>query len=130
MGNDWFKDICDFHREVMLDVFPNRPHIPPKKFIELRKKLIREEVGETLDAIEANDLIELADGICDAIVVLLGTAVTYGIDIRPVWDEVHKTNMAKAAGPMREDGKRLKPVGWRPPEVARLLRLQDTGYET
>jgi len=124
MGRDWYEDIVEFHKEVMRDNFKTTPQIPPLKFWELRHKLVKEEMMETLDAILNNDLVEIADGICDSIVVLLGTAVTYGMDIRPIWDEVHRTNMAKKDGILREDGKRLKPEGWQPPRIKELLEEQ------
>lgn len=124
MSNDWYHDVVEFHREVMLDVFPTYPYLPSDSFKNLRYGLVLEEMEETLKAIQGNDLVGIADGICDSIVVLLGTAVTYGIDIRPIWDEVHRTNMAKRAGPLREDGKRLKPLDWEPPKVRELLAAQ------
>lgn len=125
MSKDWYADIVEFHKEVMEDNFPTTPYLPDLKHRQLRQALIKEEMEETLDAIGfGNDLVEIADGICDSIVVLLGTAVTCGIDIRPIWDEVHRTNMLKKEGRMREDGKRLKPPGWKPPEVERLIREQ------
>jgi len=124
MSKDWYQDIEEFHKEVMEDDFSTSPHIPSSKYSKLRQVLIKEEMEETLDAILKEDLVELADGICDSIVVLLGTAVTYGIDIRPVWDEVHRTNMAKKKGILREDGKRLKPDDWEPPDIAGILQEQ------
>lgn len=124
MSIDWYKDIKDFHAVVLSDNFPNIPHITDDKHKNLRIELISEEVKETLKALEEGDLVEIADGIADAIVVLLGTAVTYGIDIRPIWNEVHKTNMAKKDGPVREDGKKLKPEGWQPPDIRRILEKQ------
>jgi len=127
MSKDWYQDIVDFHEQVMGDNFPKYPHVIPreqKHFRDLRRELIREEVQETIDAIWQDDLVEIADGIVDSIVVLLGTAVTYGIDIRPIWDEIHKTNMLKKGGRLREDGKRLKPKGWKPPEVKRIIEEQ------
>jgi predicted HAD superfamily Cof-like phosphohydrolase len=123
---DWYQDIKDFHKEVMGDNFFQHPHLPLPELKELRKQLILEEVNETLKAMDENDLVEIADGIADSIVVLLGTAVTYGIDLRPVWDEVHRTNMAKKDGPIRADGKKLKPEGWKPPDIKKILDKQIT----
>jgi predicted HAD superfamily Cof-like phosphohydrolase len=40
-----------------------------------------------------------------------------GMDLRPFFEEVHRTNMLKTTGPVREDGKRLKPEGWKPPRI-------------
>jgi predicted HAD superfamily Cof-like phosphohydrolase len=120
---DWYADMQDFHKIVMGDNFLDYPHIPDKKYLELRKALIKEEVKETLDAMDREDMVEIADGIVDSIVVLLGTAVTYGIDLRKIWNIIHETNMAKKDGPVREDGKKLKPEGWKPPDIkSELLR--------
>lgn len=123
MSEDWYQDIVDFHKVVMNDNFPDYPHCQWDK-MELRQDLIKEEMFETISALQAGDLDKIADGICDSIVVLLGTAVTYGIDVRPIWDEVHRTNMLKVGGILREDGKRLKPEGWEPPNIRELLRQQ------
>jgi hypothetical protein len=32
--------------------------------------------------------------------------------------------MAKVGGPVRPDGKKLKPEGWQPPDIAGILRAQ------
>ena len=120
---DWYKDVWNFHLKFGVHMSP-RPSLPPAEVMELRGKLIREEVSETLKALEDYDLVELADGIVDSIVVLLGAAVSFGIDIRPLWDEVHRANMEKVGGGFRSDGKVMKPPGWRPPDIAGLLELQ------
>lgn len=49
--------------------------------------------------------------ICDA----------WNIPLRPFWDEVQRANMDKVGGAVREDGKRLKPPGWRPPNHAPIF---------
>lgn len=123
MSNDWYQDIADFHKATE-HYISSRPSSPPNEVCHLRHSLIDEEMGETLKAIENDDLVELADGIADSIVVLLGTAISYGIDIRPVWDEVHATNMTKVGGLKREDGKSLKPDGWTPPKIKEILDAQ------
>lgn len=95
--------------------------------VELRKNLIKEEVRETLDAIEAGNLPEAIDGLADVIYVCLGAAVAWGVDLSPIFHAVHRTNMAKEGGATRPDGKILKPEGWTPPDVRRLLKEQ--GWE-
>ena len=121
MSSDWYEDIVIFHREVMEDSFPDTPHRPPLKVVALRATLIQEEVKETLEAMEHGSITGVADGIADSIVVLLGTAVAYGIDMREIWNEVHKTNMAKRGGLIRADGKKLKPEGWIPPDIKGII---------
>ena len=91
---------------------------------ELRVKLIREEAKETTDAIKRGDLVEAVDGICDLLYVTIGTAIEFGLDIAPIFDEVHRSNMAKRGGEKRADGKSLKPPGWTPPDVAGEIEKQ------
>lgn len=43
-----------------------------------------------------------------------------GVDLRPFFREVHRTNMHKLKGPKREDGKQLKPPDWQPPRIAEM----------
>lgn len=123
MNSNWQKDILEFHLACGHYV-GKKPEIPSASVMKLRYNLVEEEMEETLDAIVTDDLEKIADGIADSIVVLLGTAVSYGIDMQPIWDEVHETNMAKTGSRKREDGKSLKPEGWQPPDIKRLLRKQ------
>ena len=88
---------------------------------ELRARLIREEADETVKAILEGDLVEAIDGLCDLLYVALGTAVSFGVDLEPFWEEVHANNMTKLAGPI-VDGKLRKPEGWKPPRIRELLR--------
>ena len=121
MSKDWYEDMVEFEKEVMNAEHPETPTIPSNKVKELRKKIIMEEIEETFNAMEYDDMIEIADGIVDSIVLLIGTAIVYGIDIRPIWDEVHKTNMAKKGGALREDGKKMKHKNWQVPDIKSIL---------
>lgn len=113
------RDVSEFHRVV---VGIDDPVTPAIRRPALRAELIREEARETVDAIEAGDLVGAIDGFCDLLCVVYGAALEFGVvDLAPFWDEVHRTNMAKAGGPLREDGKRLKPSGWTPPDIAGIL---------
>lgn len=128
------SDVEDFHREVCGIEDAATPAI---RRPELRAALIAEEARELLEAIlgrkvtitievdEATesgpDLVAALDGMCDLLCVVYGTAAEFGTSLAPFWDEVHRTNMAKAGGPVRGDGKRLKPEGWTPPDIAGVL---------
>lgn len=119
------QDVAEFHRALDIPIGQAAAIRRP----ELRASLIEEEAAETCAAIRAGDLVEAVDGFCDLLCVVYGAAVEFGIDLAPFWREVHKTNMAKVGGPVREDGKRLKPEGWKPPQIADLLRtLCDCGH--
>src|SRR3990167_2865992 len=123
--NKWQKDVREFHLKYGALV-QEKPGIPDEKTKILRHKLIVEEVcDELLPAIKNDDIEEVTDAIADSIYVLLGTAVSYGIDLELVWEAVHESNMKKI-GRLRDDGKVTKPVGWEPPDILSLLKRQ--GY--
>lgn len=111
-------DVREFHEALDIPVSTT----PKLRRGELRAALIEEEARETCEAIRSGDLIGAIDGLCDVLCVVYGAALEFGIDLDPFWNEVHRTNMAKVSGPVREDGKRLKPEGWTPPDLARVLR--------
>lgn len=113
-------DVQDFHRALDIPIGLT----PMIRRPELRVALIREEAKELCLAIEAGQLIPAIDGMCDLIVVTYGTAVEFGVDLEPFWNEVHRTNMAKKGGPTREDGKKLKPDDWQPPNLESILSEQ------
>jgi predicted HAD superfamily Cof-like phosphohydrolase len=92
----------------------------------LRSDLLWEEFEEFLSASRKGDLVEVADALGDMMVIIAGTAVSYGIDLPAVLAEIQRSNMAKIdpeTGKLkkRDDGKVLKPEGWKPPEVARVM---------
>lgn len=91
---------------------------------ELRWDLIDEEYWELREAIDEGDIVKAADALADLAYVTIGAAVEWGIDLSAVWDEVHAANMRKVGGPVREDGKRLKPEGWVGPDIEGVLRRQ------
>ena len=88
--------------------------------------LIREEVGELEDAIADNDRIEQLDALIDILVVTIGAVRAGGMNAEGAWKEVMDTNFAKidpTTGKVikREDGKVLKPEGWKAPELTKFI---------
>ena len=116
----WQQDVFKFHVAFDLAV----GETPGLRGEMLRGRLIQEEIRETTRAIRTNDLPGAVDGIVDSIYVLIGSAITFGVNLDPIWDAVQRANMAKLGGPIRADGKVMKPPGWQAPDVAALLRLQ------
>jgi len=89
--------------------------------------LIREEVEELELALIHNDRTEELDALIDILVVTIGAINSMGADGEAAWDEVMKTNFAKIdpeTGKVRkrEDGKVLKPEGWKAPELAQFVK--------
>ena len=88
--------------------------------------LIDEEYGELVDAVMADDKVEQLDALVDILVVTMGAIRAAGWDGEAAWREVMNTNFAKideVTGKVikREDGKVLKPVGWRAPELSQFI---------
>lgn len=121
---DVFRDILELH-DLFKCVISEYPQIPGQGTPQLRMNLISEEYNELREALIAGNITEIADAICDCIVVLLGTAVSYGIPFNACWREVHRTNMAKVGADgkpiFRADGKFLKPPGWLPPNIKSII---------
>ena len=114
------RDVQHFHYACGLRA-PTVPSFGSDEDLQLRLDLIREEFEELVEAVEAGDLVETIDALCDIEYVVKGFAVAIGVDLEPFWEEVHSTNMKKASGPKREDGKQLKPEGWHPPQIRNVF---------
>lgn len=94
---------------------------PDRKTRKLRIDLVTEEYEELCAAYANLDLGATADAIADLVYVLGGMGAALGIDMHAIYAEVHETNMRKLTGPVRDDGKRLKPDDWEPPQIDRLI---------
>lgn len=100
--------------------------VPSDENYKMYLSLIDEEVGELVDAVTANDKVEQLDALVDILVVTLGAIRAAGWDGEAAWKEVMDTNFAKVdpeTGKVRkrEDGKVLKPEGWKAPELAQFV---------
>jgi predicted HAD superfamily Cof-like phosphohydrolase len=109
--------ITVFHENVCGLSTYRYPRFLPNDRANLRASLIIEESGEMVQALLKDDMVGIVDGACDLIVVALGTICEMGIDIEPAWEAVNRANMAKIGGPVRADGKKLKPTSWQPPNI-------------
>lgn len=79
----------------------NTPHVPHKKLKKFRESLIQEELNE---AIESDNLVDLADALGDMCVVLEGYFLTSGLHIYKdrILKEIHRSNMSKFCNNMSE----------------------------
>ena len=113
-----FKDIDTF--QTACDQEPSEANY------DMYLSLIAEEYNELADAIAADDKVEQLDALVDILVVTMGAIRAGGFDGEGAWREVMATNFAKIdpdTGKVRkrEDGKVLKPEGWRAPELAQFV---------
>jgi predicted HAD superfamily Cof-like phosphohydrolase len=99
-----------------------------RPLLELRTRLLDEETAEFAAAAAQRDLIGMADALADVVYVAYGTAITVGVDLDAVLDEVHRSNMSKLDGEgrpvLRDDGKVLKSPRYFRPDVAGVIASQ------
>jgi predicted HAD superfamily Cof-like phosphohydrolase len=124
-GVDYLACVRDFHNTFGIAA-PDSPRARVDDDLRRsREALMTEELHELLEAMRAEDLVDIADGLADLLYVVFGTAVAYGIPMDGVFGEVHESNMSKL-GPdgqpiIGADGKRLKGPSYRPPNIKALL---------
>ncbi|HET7910061.1 MAG TPA: MazG nucleotide pyrophosphohydrolase domain-containing protein [Nitrospira sp.] len=112
-----------FHRLFDI-VVQQTPNLVDEHTRVLRERLIHEEFEELKEAMASHDLSAIAKELADLLYVVYGTAVSYGIDMGPVFREVHRSNMSKIGGYKREDGKWVKPPTYSPAAIEPILMRQ------
>ena len=97
------NDVAKFHETFGMPI-EQKPIIPSSKRCELRVSLLQEELNELKEAIEDNDLVEVADALCDIQYVLSGAILEFGLanDFKTLFDEVQRSNMSKTCKSMEE----------------------------
>jgi predicted HAD superfamily Cof-like phosphohydrolase len=115
--------VAEFHRAFGILV-GGTPAVPDEATQRLRLRLIQEEFDEVKEAFQVADEAAIAKELADLLYVVYGTAVSCGIDMQPVFREVHRSNMSKVGGHKREDGKWIKPATYSPAAVAPVLAAQ------
>jgi predicted HAD superfamily Cof-like phosphohydrolase len=100
---DSLNQVAEFHRTFQHPIL-NSPTIPNEKRCKLRVELISEELKELEEAIKDNDLVEVADALCDIQYVLSGAILEFGMGekFKTLFEEVQRSNMSKACKTMKE----------------------------
>lgn len=90
------NSVGEFHETFGLPVL-SEPTIPSKERTELRVNLLSEELDELKEAIQAGDIVEIADALADLQYVLSGAILEFGLgsSFKALFDEVHRSNMSK-----------------------------------
>lgn len=134
------KSVREFH-EAVGSADPSVPTEPSEATLVLRRTLIEEEYREVQEAFRKlqrapsgkateNSFNALVHELTDMLYVTYGALLAFGVEPDEVFAEVHRANMQKVSGPRRQDGKQLKPTGWRPADVpAVLVRQRQRGWK-
>lgn len=100
---DSLNQVAQFHNTFDAPILA-QPTIPSSNRCDLRISLLAEELDELRQAINDNDIIEIADALCDLQYVLSGAVLEFGLGEKFVdlFDEVQRSNMSKACNSIAE----------------------------
>lgn len=90
------NSVSKFHKTFNHPIL-SEPQIPAKNRAELRVNLLREELEELQEAIDNQDVVEVADALCDLQYVLAGAILEFGMGDKfaELFAEVQRSNMSK-----------------------------------
>ena len=122
--NDWADDMKLMHEKFGVHEWfqANKENKDlMDKYLRFRLSMCKEELDETMTAIESKDPEEIVDGLIDLCVFAIGTLDVFGVDANQAWDQVYKANMVKSPG-VKEGRPNpfglpdlIKPEGWKSP---------------
>ena len=104
----------------------SRPSFSSDKINMLRYNLIREELDEFKQALDNNDLLEVADALTDILYVTYGAGHAFGINLDACFEEVQNSNMSKLGTdgkPIYNDqGKVMKGPNYFKPDLSKFIK--------
>jgi predicted HAD superfamily Cof-like phosphohydrolase len=124
---DYIEMVGDFHT-VFDQKDGNKPRLISTNEGKLRYSLQAEENNEYLEAVEAGDLVGIADALGDQLYIIYGTILKHGLQhkIEEVFREIHRSNMSKLGADgkpiYREDGKILKGPSYFRPNIKNIIQ--------
>ena len=97
------SQVAEFHKTFKHPIVAAAA-IPSKERCQLRIELLAEELKELQEAVDDNNIVEIADALCDLQYVLAGAVLEFGLGdkFKELFDEVHRSNMSKACKTVEE----------------------------
>ena len=103
----------------------SKPSFSSEKINELRYSLIKEQLDELKNAIDKNDLLEVADALTDILYVAYGAGHAFGINLDDCFNEVQNSNMSKLGTDGKpiynEVGKVMKGPNYYKPDLSKFV---------
>ena len=127
------SDMSNFNKvKTFMDTYgqevKNTPEFPDSKIVKLRIDLIQEELNELKEAINNNDIIEVADALTDILYVTYGAGHSFGVDLDSCFNEVQNSNMSKLGDDGKpiynESGKVMKGPNYFKPNIKKIIGLE------
>jgi predicted HAD superfamily Cof-like phosphohydrolase len=103
----------------------SKPSFSTDKINKLRIDLIKEELDELKEAMDNNDLLEVADALTDILYVTYGAGHAFGINLDKCFEEVQNSNMSKLSETgepiYHESGKVMKGPNYFKPDLTKFV---------
>ena len=120
-----FQKVKNFMKTFGQEV-KSKPSFSSDKINILRYNLIKEELDEFKQALDNNDLLEVADALTDILYVTYGAGHAFGINLDDCFDEVQNSNMSKLGNdgkPIYNDqGKVMKGPNYFKPDLSKFIK--------
>ncbi len=102
-----------------------KPSLSKDKIKNLRYSLIKEELDELKEAMDKNDIVEVADALTDILYVTYGAGHAFGINLDKCFNVVQNSNMSKLdknGKPIyNEFGKVMKGPNYFKPDLKKIV---------
>ena len=119
-----FEDVKLFMKTFGQEI-KDKPSFPSEKVTRLRYSLIKEELEELKEAINKNNLKEIADALTDILYVTYGAGHAFGINLDKCFTEVQSSNMSKLGNDGKpiynENGKVMKGPNYFEPNLSKFI---------
>ena len=119
-----FESVKVFMRTFGQEI-KDKPSFPSAKITQLRYSLIKEELIELKEAIDKNNLKEVADALTDILYVTYGAGHAFGVNLDACFTEVQSSNMSKLGKDGKpiynEHGKVLKGPKYFKPDLSKFV---------
>ena len=119
-----FESVKVFMRTFGQEI-KDKPSFPSAKITQLRYSLIKEELNELKEAIDKNNLKEVADALTDILYVTYGAGHAFGVNLDACFTEVQSSNMSKLGNDGKpiynENGKVMKGPNYFEPNLSKFI---------
>ena len=119
-----FESVREFMKTFGQEI-KEKAQFPNEKVTSLRHDLIKEELDELKEAMDNNDIKEVADALTDILYVTYGAGHAFGINLDKCFEEVQNSNMSKLGSdgkPIYNDkGKVMKGPNYFKPDLNKFV---------
>lgn len=122
----YFEDVKKFHDKFGL-TYDGPPRVLSAEELGFRWRFLKEEIDEVREALQEEDLAQVAGELADLVWIANGIAHRMGLNMDAHWAAIREANMSKVKASAENPGKRgsamdiVKPEGWKRPNHDEIL---------